>query len=453
MSTKDIAQFVVSVRFEDLPADVVTKSKLAILDTIGVMMAGYDDLASETARKLVKEMGGIQESTILGDKTKGSCNAVAFANAVTASTLDMDDGLFGPEGHICHPECMVIPSAIATSERQKVNGQRLIESCVTGFEVAIRAGAIYSKDHFGAMAGIGGTFGSAASSAKSLGLDVPQTTHALEIAEAHCPQPLARALDDDPVIRRVREQINYRHAPMTKENCGWATMTGVSAALLAKNGFYGPPTIFDAVEDARRPVSDLSNKWEILNTYFKPYSICRGLHSTIDGVLSLVKKHKIKAKDVAAVTVGVSDTLSLFNNPRPITRYEAQTSFQFAVAVALMYGEVGPKQIAWDRLNDTSILNLADKVKLSKSPAAQSLSPGMDASEVEIETKKGERFNTWVMYPFGQPENPFKREDVLNKFMKNTNDKLGPQKAAKLVVFIDSLEKCNDIHELIDLLD
>jgi 2-methylcitrate dehydratase PrpD len=452
MSTKDIAQFVVSTRFEDLPADVVNKSKLAILDTIGVMMAGYDDLASETARKLVKEMEGIQESTVLGDKTKGSCNVVAFANAVTASTLDMDDGLFGPEGHICHPECMVIPSAIATSERQKANGKRLIESCVTGFEVAIRAGAIFSKDHFGAMAGIGGAFGSAAASAKALGLDVLQTRHALEIAEAHCPQPLARALDDDPVIRRIREQINYRHAPMTKENCGWATMTGVSAAMLAKNGFYGPPTIFDAVEDTRRPVSDLGNKWEILNTYFKPYSICRGLHSTIDGVLSLVKKHKIKAKDVSSVNVGLSETLSLFNNPRPVTRYEAQTSFPFAVAVALIYGEVGPKQIAWEKLNDTSILNLADKVKLSTSSAAEALSPGIDASEVEIETKKGVRFNTWVMYPFGQPENPFRREDVVNKFMKNCEDKLDAKKVKKLVAFIESLENCNDIRELIGLL-
>jgi 2-methylcitrate dehydratase PrpD len=453
MSSSSIGRFIAALKFEDLPVDVVAKCKLAILDTIGVALAGFDDPASVAARRMVKEAGGAGESTVLGDSLKGPCNVVAFANAVTASTLDMDDGLYGPEGHLCHPACMVVTGALAVAEREKAGGKHLVEACVAGFELAVRAGATYARYQFEAMAGVGGSFGAAAASAKALGLDAERVTHALEITEAHCPQPLSRALDNDPHMKRSREQVYYCHAPMTKENCGWAAMTGVSAALLAKSGFYGPSTIFDIVEDKRRPVTRLGEQWEILKTYFKPYSICRGLHSAIDGVLALAREHNIRAGDVAAVTVGVSKVLSLFSNARPVSRYEAQTSFPFAVAAALIYGEVGPEQIAWDKLKDTAMLALADKVKVTVSPAAEALSPGMDSAEVEIETKTGGKFRTWVEYPLGQPENPLKREDIVAKFMKNSAAKLGAAKAEKLSRFVDDIESCRDIHGLMALIN
>ena len=117
MSTKAVADFIISVRFETLPSAVVDQAKRLIRDIIGVLTAAHHDEAVKAARKMALAGKGERESTLLGTGQKLPCNMAAFVNAVMASTLDMDDGSMGLSGHHRlhrgHPGCIIIPSALA----------------------------------------------------------------------------------------------------------------------------------------------------------------------------------------------------------------------------------------------------------------------------------------------------------------------------------------------------
>ena len=447
MSTKDVANFIASTSFNQLSSGVIAKAKVAIRDSLGVSLAAHNDRAVEAVRKVAIAMGGREESTLMGIGTKVPCNMAAWVNAVMGSTLDMDDGIFGPEGHRCHPGAMVVPSSLALAERQNSTGKSLIEAVVVGYEVAIRNGAMMAEGKGGIQAGIGGNYGAAAAAAKLLGLTPEKIVNALGIAEAHRPYPTPAAIFRD---KNSSPQEFMKHTPMTKENYGWAAMTGVTAALLAQAGFSAGRTIFDLPMYNQKILGTLGKEWEILNIYFKPYSTCRALHASIGGVLELIKKHNLPPDDISKITTGVSSIRAEMSNYRPSTRWEAQYSIPFAIGAALVDGEVGPKQIAEEKLDNKEILTQADKVLVFIDPEVEALMPGIDASSVEIETRGGAKFKTFQRYPWGEPQNPLSEEDLKEKFRKLATGALGVEKTEELIKCVSRLEDLSSINELLE---
>lgn len=282
MGSKDIASFINTLSFDDLPSAVVNQAKVAIRDNLGVTVAAHNDKAVEVARRVALAMAGRGDSTIIGTGVKVPSNVASMVNAIMASTLDMDDGGVGPTGGRGHPGGMIVPTSLAVAEYRNSTGKELIKALVVGYEVAVRtAWMIKHTDKpiaapLRRSAGISGTYGSAASAAKLLGLSTEEIINTLGIAEAHC--PFSFPIDTS------------RGGPaMTKECMGWAAMTGVTAACLAQAGFTGPITIYDLPEYTQEPWETLGREWEILNLYFKPYAMCRLGHASVDGVFELVK--------------------------------------------------------------------------------------------------------------------------------------------------------------------
>jgi len=433
VSIKDVADFAAKTSFTSLPSNVITQAKLALQDNLGVMLAAHKDRAVEAARRVAQAIGGRKESTLIGTGIKVPCNIASWVNAVMGSTLDMDDGAMGQEGHRAHAGGMVVPSCLAVAERQSATGVELIEALVIGFEIAVRTGWMMGV---GTMAGKVGTYGVAAATAKLLGLSPEKIANAVAIAEAHRPDPAQGTL--------------IEHPGMVKEAIGWGAMTGVSAALLAQAGFTGSRTTYDLPEHNQKPMESLGKEWEMMGLYFKPYSMCRNGHTSLDGVLELVKEHDLKADDISKITVGVcSKTVRMINYP-PATIWEAQYSVPFTVGAAVVDGEVGPEQIAETRLGDRTILNQAEKVRLVTDPEAEALWPQTHAARVEIETKDGRKFKVFKRYPKGGAENPLSEKELRGKFRKLAVRAIGVDRTEALSTCIDRLEKLNTVNELIE---
>jgi 2-methylcitrate dehydratase PrpD len=300
----------------------------------------------------------------------------------------------------------------------------------------------------GIMAGIGGNYGAAVAAAKILGLPPEKIIDALGIAEAHRPYPTPAAIWRDKDISLRKEFM--KHTPMTKENCGWAALTGVTAALLAQAGFSAGRTIFDLPMYNRESLGTLGHEWEILDIYFKPYSTCRACHASIDGVLELIKERNLGPNDISKITIGLSSLRAEMANYRPSTRWEAQYSIPFVIGAAVAEGEVGPKQIADERLNNEAILIQADKVALVASPEVDALSPGIDASTVEIETKNGSKFKTFRRYPRGEPQNPLTEQDLSKKFTTLVAGALPVETIQELNKCLTRLEDLHTINHLLE---
>ena len=441
MSTKAVANFITNTSFDRLPADVVAQAKVAIRDHLGVLLAAHDNKAVAAARKVAIAMGGREESTLIGTGIKVPCNLASLVNAVMTRTLDMDDGAYKTAGHLCHAGGVIVPSSIAVAECQNATGKQFIEAVVVGYEVALRAGWIISLWPMFAPAGMCGTYGAAATTAKLLRLSPEETADALGIAEAHCLYP-SRAK-------------RFERMAMTKEAAGWGAMTGVTASLLAQAGFNGPETLFDLSEYNQEPLETLGKEWEIMGLYFKPYSSCRGTHAPLDGVFELIKQHNLTADNISRITarVGTNFAMSMANY-RPANIWEAQFSIPFVIGVAIADGEVGPLQIAENRLADDALLSQVDKVKLVADPEVDSLASnkGMRSCKIEVETKDGREFETFVGYPKGAPQNPLSEEELIGKFRKLATRTVGAERTEDLVQCLAKLEDIGNINKLVDKL-
>ncbi|MBW1612614.1 MAG: MmgE/PrpD family protein [Deltaproteobacteria bacterium] len=438
MSTKAVANFIAETSFKKLPPEVVVQAKKAIRDVIGVSIAAHKDRAVQASRRMAIARGGKKESTLIGMGMKVPCEMAAFVNTVMASTLDMDDGSMGlpghPRVHRGHPGAIVIPSSLAVAEREGATGRELIEAVVVGYEVALATAWMIGVT---VLAGRTGTYGAAASAAKLLGLSRNEIISALNIAEAHCPSPTYAFIWDQ--------------TDMTKEAPAWAAMTGVTASLLSQAGYRGAPTIYDLQESDKKPIVALGNEWEILGLYFKLYSACRLAHASIDGVLEITKEHGLNAQSISAITIGCSTQKGLkMSNSRPANIWQAQYSIPFIIGAALVDGEVGPGQIAEDRLGDKLILHEAEKVRMVADSEVDALLPDMFAGRVEVNTKDGRKFQTFKRYPKGEPENPLTEEELSDKFKKLVTEVVGVKRAEELAMLIDRLEKLDNIEGLIE---
>ncbi len=133
-----LARNVVSIKYEDLPAEAVEAAKKDILDTLATTLAGSTGDGIKVVQELVSDWGGKRESTIIvyGDKVP-SLNA-ALVNATMAHAWDYDDyhGLAG-----VHAGVSVIPASLAIAERRgKVTGKEFITAIALGIDLMCRLG-------------------------------------------------------------------------------------------------------------------------------------------------------------------------------------------------------------------------------------------------------------------------------------------------------------------------
>jgi 2-methylcitrate dehydratase len=131
--TDKVARFVVETNFEDLPGEVVEKAKKVLIDTIGVAVAAWTSPPSKMIRRLVEEVGGRPESTIIGSGTKVPCQNAVLANGVMVRYLDfLDNGC--ATGHPSE----LIPTILAVGERERSLGEEVLAAIVIGYELHTR---------------------------------------------------------------------------------------------------------------------------------------------------------------------------------------------------------------------------------------------------------------------------------------------------------------------------
>ncbi|MES0326490.1 MAG: MmgE/PrpD family protein, partial [Candidatus Bathyarchaeia archaeon] len=73
--TRIYAKYVVSLKFDDLPFDVVEKTKIHFLDYLGNALAAYEMPWSQMVIKIVKQMKGEPQSTVIGEGKYPMMNA------------------------------------------------------------------------------------------------------------------------------------------------------------------------------------------------------------------------------------------------------------------------------------------------------------------------------------------------------------------------------------------
>jgi 2-methylcitrate dehydratase PrpD len=89
--TRHLASFCHNLRYDNLPAAVVDRTKYFLLDYLGVAVRGSLSDSSQPVYRLVGDLGGVGTATVLGCKEKATYAYAALANGVSAHSIELDD--------------------------------------------------------------------------------------------------------------------------------------------------------------------------------------------------------------------------------------------------------------------------------------------------------------------------------------------------------------------------
>ena len=89
--TIELAAFASSLKYEDIPEEVLIKAKYLLLDYLGAMLPGNQELMAKILYKFVNKVTGPVESRLLGMDTKVGAQWAALYNGAVGHLIDMDD--------------------------------------------------------------------------------------------------------------------------------------------------------------------------------------------------------------------------------------------------------------------------------------------------------------------------------------------------------------------------
>ncbi len=463
--TEVLANYIARMKYEDLPAYVVTHTKELIADTIASGLGGRKTLEGDVLIDIMKEIGCKPEATVIGDKIKLSCMQAAQVNRVLTNILDYDDVLIRPmTGHL---GSILVSVALAIGEHVNASGSNIINAIVPGYEVCLRIREAVNPSEEAFLKSFqkpdtGVSFGATTVAGKLLGLNGGQMADAFGLTGRVRTWPTSGS-DPGPKGGPGRGR---------KVTGGDVTIPGIHAAFLAQRGFPGERKILDQGRgyevsvgsdryDATKLTADLGKEYGIMRISFKPYSACRYLHPTLDAVSAIVSENGIKAEDVERVTVKIQkhfvDSFAVYE---PEHMVQAEFSIPYTVTMVLMGEPTGPNWYTEDMLKNPRVRELQHKVKLEEDVEATKFgwekwdkSNVNQVSTVEITANGGKRFSKRVDSPKGDPENPLTRQEHINK-LTNMASWVGMKQSQidKLIQTLDRLEKLGNISELTRLL-
>lgn len=391
-----------------------------VLDLAAAAVAGGETEAARAAGAAARAAWGPGGAPCWFSGLRLAAAGAAFANAASASALDLDDG---HRLAIGHPGAAVIPAVLAHAEETGAGAERALTAIALGYEVAIRIGAARRRTSAsldGFATGLWCGQGVAAAIGWLDGLAAGAIAHGIAIAGSHAPNQAPTAYT----------RIMGNHV---KEGIPWATATGMVAARLAAAGFTGPVDLLDddGRYDRRRLDGGLEGAWLIEGVYFKPYGCCRWIHAPIDAVLALQAEHGIAVGDILAVDVHTFPAaLALNNEVAPATLESAQYSVPFCVALAALRGAAALLPLERAALDDAAARELARRVRLHLDPRLEAMFPAAAPGRVVVTTRHGS-VDRAVTAPLGEPANPMDWEALAAKLRTVAAGRMaGPSVAA-----------------------
>jgi 2-methylcitrate dehydratase PrpD len=424
----DLLGFVRDFAFKQLPDDVIRQAKRCLLDLIGVAAAGSRTAASSIVNSYAAAhlAGRDRESRILFDGRRASAAGAAFAGATTIDAMDAHDGHALTKGHA---GVAVLPAVLAyVDQGAECDGREFIVCLVLGYEIATRAGiALHASVSDYHCSGAWNALACAAIGSRLLDLDREHMRHALGIAEYFGPRGQILRVCSEP--------------SMLKDGSGWGAHAGVTAALLARDGFTGAPAVTVEHADVQPLWRDLGTRWQILEQYFKAYPVCRWAQPAIEAVYALKRAHRFDADSIAGIVIeSFREAIDLGSQcEHPTTTEQAQYSLPFAVAAAVAFEHIGADEVDASGLSDARVKRLLGVIELVEDAEFSRRFPAERWARVRISLADDRILVSEPARARGNPENPLSDGELHDKYHALAEPALGQQRAARIATLVGSL--------------
>jgi 2-methylcitrate dehydratase PrpD len=426
------AGFARELEFDALPDDVVRTALLCLTDLIGVAAAGARTPAAAivNAYASTQMCGRDREARILFDGRHASLAGAAFAGAATIDAIDAHDGHVLTKGHA---GAALLPALLAyvdggVGQGKRIDGREFVTCLVLGYEVATRAGiALHATTSDYHCSGAWNALGCAALGGRLMDFDERRMRDALGIAEYLGPRGQ---------ILRVCAQPS-----MLKDGSASGAHAGVTAALLAREGFTGAPALTVESDEVKTLWSDLGRRWRIREQYFKAYPVCRWAQPAVEAALSLKRAHRFDVRDIVAIGIeSFREAIDLGSQcGMPATTDEAQYSLPFPVAAALVFGTVGAAEIGATGLGDARVARLLATFSLREEGEFSRRFPAERWARVRIGLADGRSLVSEATQARGGAEHPLSDDELAVKYRALATPVLGATRTARIESLVSSL--------------
>ncbi len=446
---ESLGAYAASLKYEDLPPEVVHQVKRIIIDTLGCAFGGYSSEPAKIARDMAELVDSKVPATVLCSGKQTSPDLAVFANDVAARYLDYNDGYIAKGSG--HPSDSIAP-LIAASEVAGTGGRELITATAIAYEVYCRITDVWNNKKSGIDHVTIGGMASVVGAARVLGLTEPQIVQAINLM----------------VVANVALNQTRCGNISNWKACAYANASrnAIFAAQLAKRGMTGPSPVFEGRDGffkvAAKQTFELEKfggkdqPFKILKCHLKQFPLGNFSQSVVTAILQAREEIGGNFKDITEVQIKVSEKAMgvMADSPekwRPQNRETADHSIPYTAAVALMYGTINEHYFDDQHRNDAKVLALVDRVKCSTSEEATRREAEVSLCELTLVMGNGENKSVRIEYHRGHWRNPMTDAEVETKFRSLVGDMLPKAGTDALLGQLWKLESVASIKSLVDM--
>jgi 2-methylcitrate dehydratase PrpD len=454
--TRAVADFVATLDGSDLPEEAVRLARRCILDGLAVSVAGTEQLGFEILLNHVKETGGHPQARFIGSSgSKVAVHQAALLNGLAGHAMDWDDTQLaeGPGrvyGLLTHPTVPPLAAGLALADMLgNVDGRTFLTAFMAGFEVECKIAETIHPDHYLKgfhSSGTIGTFGAAACAAKLLGLDADQTARAIGIAAS------------------MASGIRANFGTMTKPlHVGRAAQNGVTAVLLARQGFTADGEALDGPWGYLAVAGRGGEPQRLLNRLGKPFSIispgvsikpypCGVLtHPSMDAMLKILRDHDLTADRIERIRLFAgANILGPIRYKSAHNALEGKFCLPFLLSAIAVAGKAGKKEFTDAFVQRPEVQEMQTRIDTILDPDIDRLGYDRIRSKVEVETKTGEIFVQEADENYrGGPDNPLTDAELEQKFLDCAAGVLDGEQCRDVFDSVWNLEKLADVGKLL----
>src|SRR5258708_11555655 len=399
-----------------LPAATMRKCEDLLIDVTGLCVTARNEDYINSALAGWDDDG---PCTAIGHTRTLTASGAAFVNGTAAHGEDFDDTF---EGGPVHAGAVIVPAVLAACERYRLPGQSALIGIAVGVETICRLGLVAPKAVHKAGFHPTAIFGAMAASAgvgAALRLQPRQMVDALGIVGSMA-SGIIEYLAEGAWTKRLHP--------------GWAAQSGIRAALLGREGFVGPRTVFEGVHglfhgfanttkgDYDALIGDFGARWVTQTLAFKPYPCGTMTHPYIDCARRLAARG-IKADAIKEMVCEVGEgTVHRLWEPlaakqHPGNGYGAKFSSPYCIAAGFVRRNVGLDDFSDAAVRHPAVVALASKVRYQIDPNHPY--PNEFTGHIRATLIDGSVIEERQPHLRGGAHEPLSRSDIEEKFVLN----------------------------------
>lgn len=472
--TQELSEYTENLKYEDIPAEVLERAKMILLQTVGAALAAKGTPISDKINASAEEANGGEGGTVTvwGSGKKMAAVNAALALGTMADALDWEDCSWTG-----HPSAGIIPCAWIAAEEKHRSGKDLLTAIVAGYEVYQRiACSVQPSSERWKEKGWGLTswqiFACIIPVAKLYGLDarkinqsigmgcecstVPTAYHATTMSDFYHYEHGYRARDGFLIVKSVEKGIHNQRDALDEPRC----YTGVICGNDGRNG-SGETTIRSEEADVSWLTRDLGTRYLTMETLLKHWPANMWVQTPVEIISNLVREHGFGPEDIEQIVIDPPIRNRMWAPDEGFTSVtHAQFSAPYVIATMLYHPQPGAYWYTPEMMKDPKIIALAKRITGGPSQPdspltgfAQFRSGSYPMKTLTVRLKDGREFVSSMDCHPGHPRNMMSCEEIVGRFRIQASPVLQGEKLEKAIRMITNIEAVEDIASLADLLN